>query len=59
MLTIVAGPRSSNLLKVFVKAMTNENCVRFYKHEERLKYGIDLGQICAGDPRGKMDTCQV
>uniref|UniRef100_A0A1B0FLK8 Peptidase S1 domain-containing protein n=1 Tax=Glossina morsitans morsitans TaxID=37546 RepID=A0A1B0FLK8_GLOMM len=56
--TKFAGPRSSNLLKVFVKAMTNENCVRFYKHEERLKYGIDLGQICAGDPRGKMDTCQ-
>uniref|UniRef100_A0A1B0A8T2 Peptidase S1 domain-containing protein n=1 Tax=Glossina pallidipes TaxID=7398 RepID=A0A1B0A8T2_GLOPL len=56
--TKFAGPRSSSLLKVFVKAMTNENCVRFYKHEERLKYGIDLGQICAGDPRGKMDTCQ-
>uniref|UniRef100_A0A1B0B717 Peptidase S1 domain-containing protein n=1 Tax=Glossina palpalis gambiensis TaxID=67801 RepID=A0A1B0B717_9MUSC len=56
--TKFAGPRSSNLLKVFVKAMTNENCVRFYKHEQRLKYGIDLGQICAGDPQGKMDTCQ-
>uniref|UniRef100_A0A1A9W1N9 Peptidase S1 domain-containing protein n=1 Tax=Glossina brevipalpis TaxID=37001 RepID=A0A1A9W1N9_9MUSC len=56
--TKFAGPRSSNLLKVFVQAMTNENCIRFYKHEERLKYGIDLGQICAGDPQGKMDTCQ-
>ncbi|XP_065359601.1 uncharacterized protein LOC135953576 [Calliphora vicina] len=56
--TKFAGPISNTLLKVYLNVLTNQNCNPYYTKEDKLKNGISLGQICAGDPQGKMDTCQ-
>ncbi|XP_011292313.3 serine protease snake [Musca domestica] len=56
--TKFAGPTSNSLLKVHLNVLTNENCKPYYETGDKLPNGLDAGQICAGDPNGKMDTCQ-
>ncbi|KNC33133.1 Serine protease snake [Lucilia cuprina] len=56
--TKFAGTISNTLLKVYLKVLTNQDCNVYYTKNDKLNMGISLGQICAGDPQGKMDTCQ-
>ncbi|TMW52262.1 hypothetical protein DOY81_002665 [Sarcophaga bullata] len=56
--TKFAGPTSNTLLKVYLNEITNQDCNAYYRKEEKLKQGIQLGHICAIDTQAKMDTCQ-
>ncbi|XP_073818319.1 venom protease [Musca autumnalis] len=56
--TKFAGPTSNSLLKVHLNVLTNEKCKSYYETGDKLPNGVDAGQICAGDPKGEMDTCQ-
>lgn len=53
------GDSSTELLKVSLKMITNDQCNTVYNHQfSALRQGIIDSQICAGDDSEEKDTCQ-
>ncbi|XP_017869869.1 PREDICTED: serine protease snake-like [Drosophila arizonae] len=52
-----AGLSSSQLLKVDLQHISNDQCREYYSREQ-LPKGLAASQVCAGDLSGKADTCQ-
>lgn len=53
------GAVSTNLLKVSLKVIGNEQCSTVYnRYSNALRYGIMDSQLCAGDDNEEKDTCQ-
>lgn len=50
--------RSEKLLKTDVIPVPSDKCSESYTNMRKLPQGIVNGQICAGDPEGKHDTCR-
>lgn len=57
--TIVGNVRSNMLLKAKVSIVAREKCNENYSMWRKLPDGIAEEQLCAGDPQGLRDTCQV
>lgn len=52
------GVASTNLLKVSLKVISNEQCSPVYNRYSSLRQGIVESQMCAGDDSEEKDTCQ-
>lgn len=59
----LGGNRSNALLKTNLTGVTLEWCnsslLGYEANNRRLRNGVNLGQICAFDPQGRHDACQV
>lgn len=59
-LRLLGGKSAYQLQMVSLQLVDSEKCSASYASDESLPEGImDEGQLCAGDPLGRMDTCQV
>lgn len=47
------------LLKANVSVVARERCTEEYSAWRKLPQGVTTQQLCAGDPEGLHDTCQV
>jgi len=56
--TSYQGKQSDVLLKFPLELVSNKECNEYYEDHPSLPDGIIASQICAWDPKGKIDTCE-
>jgi len=56
--TSYRGQQSDVLLKFPLQIISNEECNEYYEDQPSLPHGLASSQICAWDPKGKIDTCE-
>lgn len=58
-IAIIEERRSNMLLKANVTVVPRDRCSENYRNWRKLPQGVTTQQLCAGDPEGLHDTCQV
>lgn len=58
---VLGGPPSLFLREASMTVIASSTCSRMYNDTDRqhLSHGIDKTQLCAGNPQGGIDSCQV